>query len=196
MSTSIELIVAYLRERLRSRLFVPLALLLAIAGMVAAGAQLDSLGAFVETTITCYLLVLAFRLWDDLEDRARDRREHPERVMARSTRIAPWMTLLALAFIGAAIIVAAGPSAGQRLATLAAGSALLFAWYRLRRPIAANPLIGMHVIFAKYPLIALVAAPPARPTSLGLSAAVLFSLYAALCMYELIDDAALRGSIP
>jgi 4-hydroxybenzoate polyprenyltransferase len=169
---------------------------LAITGMIAAGSRLDSPSALLQSGVACYVLVLGFRVWDDLEDRARDRREHPERVLVQATSVAPFVALATVAFALATAIVAAQPNGIQRLAILGAGVAVLFAWYHARRAINASPVAGMAVIFAKYPLIAFVAAPPARSTPIALSAAVLFSLYAALCMYELHDDATIRAPIP
>ena len=195
MSTSRELR-AYLGERYDSRRFVPLALLLGVVGMIAAGSRFDSPTALIQSVLVSYVLVLAFRVWDDLEDRNRDRRGHPERVLVQSASRVPWIWLTALAFSLSAAIVAIGPASGARLAILAAGVAVLFAWYRLRRAIAASPLVGMSVIFAKYPLIAYVAAPPSQPVSPLVTALSLLCLYVALCSYELVDDTALRGSIP
>src|SRR6185369_128449 len=73
---------AYLRERYDGRRFVPLALLLGVVGMVAAGSRFDSPAALMQSVVISYLLVLAFRVWDDIEDREHDRREHPERVLS------------------------------------------------------------------------------------------------------------------
>ena len=196
MSTWAELIASYLRERYRSRLFVPLALLLAITGMFAAGSRVDAPSAVIASVITCYLLVLAFRVWDDLEDRARDRRDHPERVLARSTSTLPWVVVLAVTFGTAVAIIATGAQSVQRILIIAAGTALILVWYRVRRSLHASPLVGMAIIFAKYPLIAFVAAPPARPTPVVMTATSLAALYVVLGAYELIDDTALRGSIP
>jgi 4-hydroxybenzoate polyprenyltransferase len=187
---------AFLRERYDARRFVPLALLLGAVGMIAAGARFDSPAALMQSVVISYLLVLAFRVWDDIEDRERDRREHPERVLARSATTAPWLGLIAFAFLLSAAIVSFGPRSDARLGIVAAGAGALFAWYRIRRRIHASPLVGMSVVFAKYPLIAFVAAPPSQPVPPLVTALSLIGLYAALCSYELVDDTALRGSIP
>jgi 4-hydroxybenzoate polyprenyltransferase len=196
MSTSRDLALAYVRERYPARRFVPLAFLLAVAGMIAAGSRFDSPMVLLQSVLVSYLLVLAFRVWDDLEDRERDRREHPERLLVRSPNAAPWWRLIALSVAVSAGIIALGPRVGLRLGLLGLGGALLFAWYRARRVMGARPLIGMPVIFAKYPLIAYVAAPPSQPVSPLVTALALLALYAALCCYELVDDPVLRGSIP
>jgi 4-hydroxybenzoate polyprenyltransferase len=191
-----ELVVAYVRERYRARLFLPLAALLATAGMLAAGARFDAPLSVVRAVITCYALVLAFRVWDDLEDRERDRREHPDRVLVRTGLTTPWVLLIGIALLTGGVLVSLGAGALQRLAVLTAGAAMLLAWYRTRRAIAAHPLVDTSVIFAKYPLIAFVSASPAQPTPPLLSATVLVALYLVLCIYELADDTTLRGSIP
>jgi len=187
---------AYLRERYDGRRFVPLALLLGVVGMVADGSRFDSPAALMQSVVISYLLVLAFRVWDDIEDREHDRREHPERVLSRSRMTAPWLGVVAVAFSLSTAMVAFGPRSDVRLGIVAAGAVALFAWYRVRRVVRASPLVGMSVVFAKYPMIAFVAAPPSQPVSPLLTALSLIGLYAALCSYELVDDTALRGSIP
>jgi hypothetical protein len=139
------------------------------------------------------VLVLAFRVWDDLEDRARDRREHPERVLVRSAVTALWIVLIAGAFAASAAIIAIGPDAARRLLFLASGSLGLLAWYRLRHALTATPLTGTLVVFAKYPLIAFVAAPGVTSLPVVTTALVLLALYLALLAYELFDDKSLRG---
>src|SRR5262245_29463596 len=188
-------IAAYLRERYDSRRFVPLALVLGVVGTIAAGSRLDSPPALIQSVVVSYLLVLAFRVWDDLEDRERDRRLHPVRVLTRSGSMVPWLCLIACSLSLSATLMALGPRPVERFGLVAAGGVVLFAWYRLRRLIDASPLVGMSVIFAKYPLIAYVAAPPSQPVSPLTTALSLLGLYAALCTYELVDDTALRGSI-
>ena len=195
MSTLREL-TAYLRERYDARRFVPLAFVLGVVGMIAAGSRFESPAALTQSVTISYLLVLAFRVWDDIEDRERDRREHPARVLARSATTAPWLGVIAVAFSVSATIVAFGPQSALRLGLVAAGTVALFAWYRVRRVIRASPIAGMPVVLAKYPLIAFVAAPPSQPVSPLVTALSLIGLYVAFCSYELVDDTALRGSIP
>jgi 4-hydroxybenzoate polyprenyltransferase len=193
MSTWAELVARYLHERYGARPFIPLALTLGFAGRIAVGARLDSPWSLPPSILLCYLLVLAFRVWDDLEDRARDQREHPERVLVRSSTRAPWFALLAGAFAISATIIVAGSDSGGRLLLLGAGCLVLFGWYRVRRALAAPPLIGTLVVFGKYPLIALVAAPRATSLPIGTTTLVLLALYLVLLAYELFDDKSLRG---
>lgn len=191
MSTSTDLILNYLGERYRARTFVPLAIVLGIAGVVASGPPYRSLTlTLFAACLIAYCLVLGFRVWDDLEDRDRDGVEHPERVLVRASARAPFARLMAGAFGTGAVIVAAGAEPVRRLAVLAAGAFLLFAWYRLRRLAPGRRVVGAPVILVKYPLIAYVAAPPgAFETSVVLPLSVFAPIYVALLVHELIGDA-------
>src|SRR4051794_24066453 len=94
MST-VDLLFVYLRERVRARVLVPLALLLALSGWLLVAAAEFDVSDFLAAGWRAFLFTLGFRVWDDLEDRNADRVRHPKRVMALSTRTAPFLGLLA-----------------------------------------------------------------------------------------------------
>ena len=178
-------------------MLVPLAALLAIAGWLVAPATPWSTPRFLAATANAFLWVLAFRVWDDLEDRARDAREHPDsRDGGRSTNVA---------------LRAAGTHAGSggkrrslmlsddvrpRVAVLAAAVVILVVWYRFRGE-RTTSVVGGHVVLIKYPAIALALAP-ALPSSgaqaAWRAAAILAAVYLGLCVYESFDDPQLRAS--
>src|SRR6478672_727378 len=89
-----DLIVAYLRERVCARVLIPLAFMLAFTGWLLVPVTGFDAAAFFVATTQAFVLSLAFRVWDDLEDRNADRLRHPNRVMARSTRTAPFLVLV------------------------------------------------------------------------------------------------------
>jgi 4-hydroxybenzoate polyprenyltransferase len=190
--SSRELVVRYVRERARLRVFVPLAVLMAATGWWTGGRVDRWTGRtameFALAALTALLLALAFRVWDDLEDRARDSREHPHRVTVVAGSITQLVALaIALATTGS-LLVAAGPRATARLGAVGAAAVLLALWYRLRRA-RTDRVVNNHVVLLKYPLLAFAASPtPPSPAALA-------SLYLALCVYEIIDDPTLRASI-
>ena len=199
--SSRELIGRYAKERARPSVFGVLAIVMATIGRWAGGAGSaggpvgrwagrGSVFEFGLAAITAFLLMLAFRVWDDLEDRSRDAREHPTRVTVVADSVAPLVGLaVVLAVVGVSLI-AIGPRVVPRLVALTAAVALLVAWYRLRGSgDTASAVVNGHVVLLKYPLIAF-AATWAAP-----SFAALASLYLALCIYEIVDDPALRASI-
>ena len=186
--SSRELIVRYLAERARPRALVPLAALLAAAGALSNPRGQESAFDLAIAAVAALAFVLAFRVWDDLEDRTRDAREHPGRVTVIVTRHSPLIAVsLGLAAAGASL-VALGPRIGVRLAAAGVAAVVLFVWYRLR-PEAPRGVINGHVVLLKYPAFAF-AVSPAAPAP-----AVLASLYLALCVFEVIDDPTLRGSV-
>ena len=188
--SSRELIVRYVRERARLSVFVPLALVMAAMGRLTGGRvdRRTGVAEYVLAAITALLLMLAFRVWDDLADRSRDAREHPDRLTVVADSVAP---LTAFAFVLGtlgALSVALGLRAGPRLGAVAIAVAVLAAWYRMR-PAATRAVVNAHVVLLKYPLLAFAATPASPPTG------ALASLYLVLCVYEIVDDPALRASI-
>jgi 4-hydroxybenzoate polyprenyltransferase len=180
--SSRELIIRYVRERARLGVFVPLALVMAAMGGWTGTAE------YALAALTALLLVLAGRVWDDLEDRGNDAGEHPRRVTVVATSVAP---LIALAFLGGALgalLVGIGPHAGSRLAAVGSAIVVLAAWYRMRSA-SPRPMANAHVVLLKYPLLTFAATPAPPPPG------ALAALYLVLCVYEIVDDPALRASI-
>ncbi len=106
---------------------------------------------YAFTALTAFLLMLAFRVWDDLEDRSRDAREHPSRVTVVADSVAPLSALaLVLGTLGV-LSVALGPRRVSRLAAVSIAVAVLAAWYRTR-PVSTRAVVDAHVVLLKYPL--------------------------------------------
>src|SRR4051794_34519101 len=79
--------------------FVPLAVYLGLA----AGA--GDLALVAQRVLLALAWLLEFRLADDLADRPRDRRDHPDRVLARAD-VRPFVALLVLLAIGNTLLTA------------------------------------------------------------------------------------------
>jgi len=186
MST-FDLLRRYLVERARLGVFIPLAVFLALTGRVFNPSGFGSLPGFLGAASQALILALAFRVWDDLEDRHRDAHDHPNRVMVTSKRTAPFvMLMLVLAIVGIAPVVVSASHAVGRLVALDIGIGILLVWYRLRW---RRSVVGGYVVLLKYPAIA-VAVAPAAPQPLAL-----VSLYLVVCVFETLDDRTLRASI-
>jgi hypothetical protein len=191
--SSRELIVRYVRERTRLSVFVPLALVMAAIGRWTGGPVDRWTGEtaaieFAVASLAALVFVVAFRVWDDLEDRSRDAREHPSRVTVVADSVAPLRAFaLVLGTLGV-LLVALGPHRISRLAAVGIAIAVLAAWYRMR-PRSTRAVVNAHVVLLKYPLLAFAASPASPPTG------ALVSLYLVLCAYEIVDDPALRASI-
>src|SRR3954467_6363324 len=92
MSTP-ELLLRYLRERMRVLLFLPLAMVMAFVGQLLVPDAELRVVPFLTATAEAFVLSFVFRLWDDLEDRTAARTPHPQRAMAASPRTVPFVVL-------------------------------------------------------------------------------------------------------
>jgi 4-hydroxybenzoate polyprenyltransferase len=188
-----ELLVAYLRQRIRVRAFVPLALLLAIASWWLVPSAAFQSATFFESATQAFVLILAFRVWDDLEDRNADRARHPERVMALSGRTAPFIALVASLIVVGVMWLLQSPEPLLRVVAIAIAACGLSIWYATRRLEKWNRVAGGHIVLAKYPLIAYAVAPTLPPASmLARTVLILGGLYVLICIYEYVDDPELR----
>ncbi len=177
------MVVDYLRERFRLRLFVPLAL-------VIAGAVVVPPASWTSYAIDCgfaLLLLAQFRLWDDLADRDRDRVEHPGRVLVRNGEGTQVIALCgALAVLNICLAVWRDAS-GVSVGVLAALTAALAVWYlaRTRRSVA-----GEQLLLAKYPaMVATVGGARLLDSPVQILAAAA-ALYLIVCAYEVWHDPA------
>jgi Ni/Fe-hydrogenase subunit HybB-like protein len=177
---------AYFRERFPVRLFGPVCVLLtAAAAWSATSVTPTHLAAALLFGI---ILVVQFRLWDDLEDRQRDRVTHPLRVLVSAAE-EPFRILLVVLMLASAALSAQQPAA--LAATLALDGAFWGA-YRLARPrISANGW-RFGLLLLKYPaFVAAIALflGDVIPARLALAAAMSY-----LCAsgYELLHDSPAR----
>lgn len=181
----IDIFRCYLRSRLPVTVYFPLALFLATAGAMAnpsiEGAKI------LFGAVAAYLLVLQFRLWDDLESIENDRARHPDRVLGRAPSLQPFIALLALCFMANAALLYHSSSASFRQPTFFLLCSVLLLWYRRRKIAGASSIAGFHLLLIKYPVIVLLLSDPAEvsPVALLLSMAV---VYLCFCVYEALHD--------
>jgi 4-hydroxybenzoate polyprenyltransferase len=190
--SAIDLLVRYLRQRARLGLFVPLSVLLAVAGRSMVASSSASVGAIVVAALQALALTLAFRIWDDIEDLDVDRVRHPTRVAVTARTTAPLSALGLLLASGATISLIAEPFVLRRLAALSFVTAILSIWYGAR-PREGRHALSEHVLAMKYPLVAYAVAPE-LPSDVVTPrvAIVLVVLYVLICVYEYAEDVELR----
>lgn len=181
---------AYFRERLRWRVFGSVVLLLSFAACWVSSA-LDP-WTCIRAVGVMALLVVQFRLWDDLADRARDRVTHPGRVLGR-VDARPFQRLaFALAAAG---LVAAGWSGGLTPLLMLAGLNAAFAvLYGLVRPHLNDTVWRFPVLLAKYPAFVVIVAASLGAPSLGRTIVAALLTYGAAHAYEALHSG--RGSAP
>jgi 4-hydroxybenzoate polyprenyltransferase len=177
-----RLLLEYARERLAAVPVLAAGLLVVLAAL--AGRGWTGGEAAIVDVAAAFGLVIAFRIWDDLIDRGRDRVRHPARVAVRPAAGFPLAVCALMLAIGAALLVSLmrGPAS---LGVLAAYTAILGASYATRGP---RSTAREWILLLKYGVftLALIGVPAAFTTRGLLSAAAAF---AAACVYERLHDA-------
>jgi 4-hydroxybenzoate polyprenyltransferase len=172
-----EPLAGWLGERMPLRVFGPAAAGMLLASALAGNPSFTWLAGALPALA---LLLLQFRLWDDLADVERDRVEHPQRLLPRCPSLTPFRVALVATAVAAALAVAlhSGPAAALGVVALDAAA---IAWYR--RPYRRRAgILGALVVLAKYPLFVAVIAP-ASADALSLAAACV-AVYLAFCIHE------------
>lgn len=178
------MIAAYFRERFRPVVFVPVAAIIAAASRVSTGIEPWTLAEDIGFAL---LLLLQFRLWDDLADRHTDGIRHPERVLARAPSTRRFVLLCtALAFVTTGLAALRDDTA-LAVSSLVALQAALGLWYALR---SRRSIAGDQLLLAKYPAFVLIVAggrAAEAPLTTAIAAA---AIYAAASIYEAWHDPA------
>jgi hypothetical protein len=176
--------------------FSPLRWLAAAAFLVTAsrvfhpanGPAAPDRGDLVRSLATALIMLLAFRLWDDLCDRDRDRTAHPERVLARAGRTMPFVVTLVVAHLVNAF--ALGCIAPARAGAYLALVAVYGIHYATRDP--EPGVAAAHVGLVKYAVFVLLVRPPGVRIDGGLLLAAAL-VYLCFAVHELDHDVKLRG---
>jgi hypothetical protein len=181
-------VIEYWFERFVLSPLIPAGVLLAFAASWSAATDplwwIETLLAFWINLPSALLLLAQFRLWDDLADRERDKRDHPERVLSTAE---PWFFVAtALALAGANLWLAYAGRPPQHLLVIVALNIAAICYYSCRpllRTAASDALLLL-----KYPAILLVL-PVNQLGRLELAITVL-TTYAVAFAYEVWHDAA------
>lgn len=179
-------IAAYFRERFPLAIFAPACLMLTGAAVWSVTGV--AVSRLTVTVLLGIALVVQFRLWDDLEDRTRDRATHPTRVLVNATA-EPFRFLLVV-LTGIAIAL----SASQQAALAAALALNAGGWgaYRLARRYLSTDGWRFGVLPLKYPAFVAVMAVclgEVVPVRLALAMA---TTYLCASGYELLHDSRAR----
>ena len=176
------LLLAYARERLTPGRLIPAGLLVVAATLAGRGWSWDA--GMAADVGAAFGLVIAFRVWDDLMDRDRDRSRHPERVVVRASSTTPLVVAAAAVAIGAGVLVGAARGLPSVI-FLAAYTAVLGLSYATR---GARSAIREWILLLKYGVFTLaLIGPPAAWTPRALLAGL--AAFAAACLYEWLHDA-------
>jgi hypothetical protein len=176
----VRIFLLYARQRLFTVGVVGAVCLVTLGSAIARSP--NHLSGLVMDVARALLLIAAFRAWDDVMDRGRDRLAHPNRINARSGSERPLAGFAVIAWLAAMILLWIAADSVSLLVLLAC-TAWIAAWYRVR---AERSAIGDHVLLTKYAAFTLVLAGREAFTARGLLGAAVVYLSAAV--YEWVHD--------
>ena len=142
--------------------------------------------SIAATFVLAVVLLLQFRLWDDLEDRERDRRLHPARVLVRGDPTPFRRACMLLAAANIALFALAG--SGDAVLSLACLDIFFLIAYGPMRRALPDRVWRFQVLLLKYPVfVGLLAAAVGTPGWMRLFTAAV-SVYLCACAYEALHD--------
>jgi 4-hydroxybenzoate polyprenyltransferase len=189
----VTILAAYVRERLPVRLFGPVIAAHAAAALVARATAPD-LTEVAVAVLGSALLIVQFRIWDDLEDRDLDRRTHPNRVTVRHDAGPFRRAAVSLAVV--TLLLLSARMAWAAILALIALYLAFWAAYRVR-PALSTAVWRYPILLSKYPAFVVVMALTLGSTSVALLALAAAVVYVGACAYEAVHERPFhRGATP
>jgi len=183
---------AYLRERFPLRIFGVAAIGIVTAARWTSGAT-PTVATLAHATALSIVLLLQFRMWDDLEDRDQDSTSHQERVLVR-TPAAPYQRALrCLALVSVALGAFDGWSTAVEIVLLDLG---FYMAYRRVRQHVSDGVWRFSILLSKYPAFVVVVATVLGAPQAGRLAAAVLVTYLTACAYELLHERRLFAGVP
>jgi hypothetical protein len=176
-------LITYVNSRLAIARIALLWLVLSVGAVLLSPAL--SFTSAIFSIVLMAILIVQFRLWDDLVDRHVDAATHPQRILVNTPHVQQLTYLCGGLCVPAALALSYFDNThwlvyGVLLVAMAIFYATVFALPRLVRA---------HLVLLKYPIFIWLCAWNANPMQwLRYGMAVYF----ALCLYEIVSDAALR----
>jgi hypothetical protein len=174
----------YLITRFPPMVYLPCAVFLVTSGIT--GGRSISFFRMFFSFLHALTLLLQFRLWDDISDINRDKKEYPDRIMVQAKTLRPFMILAMVLFAANLFLLAGQPGPPQRFGVFLLLNAAYLLWYNLLRGILHDRILGYHMVLAKYPVIVfLLSGDGGKTWTLLLAMAMVFICFA---LYEALHD--------
>lgn len=134
------------------------------------------------------LLVMQFRLWDDLSDVDSDRSFFPQRVLCQAKSLVGFRIVLGLVFAVNVILLAAYKSE-LALITFLVLNFLVLAWYSVHVQMRFSSVFSPTIVLLKYPVFVYLLGAHAGGHERVLTSSYAMSLtFLCFCIYELLHD--------
>lgn len=145
-------------------------------------------GTWMLNIVLVALLIMQFRLWDDLSDVESDRGFFPERVLCQAKSLVGFRIVLGLLFSVNVILLATNKSELSLIAFFVLNF-LDLAWYSVRGRMQFSSVFSHSIILLKYPVFVYLLGSHAGGRERMLSSSYAMSLtFLCFCIYELLHD--------
>ena len=186
--SGIDLLLRWFHERFKLRVFAPLAATLALCG------QFGSLPSGIDGLLlflVALLMLVQFRIMDEVADLPADTIAHPDRVLSRAGNYSP---LIVVAVFSALVNCAALAVLHGRINVIALAITTLLAilWYKHFRAFVRHPLLRAYVLLLKYPVFVILLGEWPTETATLPRCGIAAIVYLAICLHEAINDPMLR----
>jgi hypothetical protein len=177
-------LVAYGRERIVTRRI--LLLVVFIMGLTFIAEQPRTITDIAIRSLLVAVLIVQFRIWDDLADRDFDRRHHPERVLARIDCISPfWFLLGALGALAIVLLFVYQATAFQFGCYVMLLTLFALLYVGTRRIPSRHRFWRVQSVLLKYPAFVFLAVKSPSSAWMPVAAA---TAYLMLSAFEWYDD--------
>jgi len=143
---------------------------------------------WILNIVLAILLVMQFRLWDDLSDVDSDQSFYPERVLCQAKSLVRFRIVLGLLFAVNVTLLAAYKSE-RSLITFLVLNFLVLAWYSVRGRVRFGSVFSQTIVLLKYPVFVYLLGSHAGGPERMLNSSYAMSLtFLCFCIYELLHD--------
>jgi len=186
-------LITYFGTRFPLLRFVPLAAFLVVSAYSISDPMhtihiVNGIFAFVMA----FLLILQFRLWDDIADRSSDQLTHPTRVLCQTQVLWPFYLIAIFLFVTNIILLVWHNDVLFRPLVFLALSFGLFAWYYFRSESTSGGLTNSQIVLIKYSVIVWLLSHSNANIDMILLVSVLLSVHLIFSIFEILDDQKLR----
>jgi hypothetical protein len=176
----------YRKSRMPVTLIGPLMVLLCTAALATGWPATAS--TWMLNAVLAVLLIVEFRLWDDLSDVDSDRVLFPDRLLCQAKSLVGFRIVVGLLFAVIVILLAANRSK-LCLTTFLVLNSLVLAWYSVRGRIRFSSAFSQTIVLLKYPVFVYLLSSNAGGRESMLTSSYAMGLtFLCFCIYELLHD--------
>ena len=164
-----------------------------LAGLASVAKWEWDISSVVVSCLLALILVIPFRLADDLADRRRDQLRYPNRELCKAKSLRSYLIVLVFSLFFATVLIFQLRGIGAATILLLSVGLIAF-WYNVRELLQSSAILNYHVVLTKYIAFVwiLIGSDAVQVSINGWWSAL--TAYVLLLLWEVIHDDTHRGS--